>query len=201
MQKEDIIKYCYESFLKAFATVDPEVHFIIDKPTFKIIKLLEKCPFKNTMHTVKIDGWYEGNIYTFHKQLDAAAQHDGKVMFLEDDYMFLENAGSVLDSALDTLEFITPYDHPALYTEFTEKRNVIIAGGHHFQNVTSTTLTFATHGKLIKRLIDKMKSFNIADSPMWQEITKEYQLYAPIPSLATHMEQPYLAPVIDWGYL
>jgi hypothetical protein len=45
-----------------------------------------------------------------------------------------------------------------------------------------------------------MKLFGWADEPMWKEITKDHSLVQAVPSLATHMETPYLAPNIDWNF-
>lgn len=193
MTKMETVKTCYKSVLKAF----PNAHitFIIDKPNVEIMELVEECPNKHDYEIFHFESWNDGNVGTFHRQLDLA-QDMGKVLLLEDDYFFIPDAETIIENALDEFEFITPYDHPGYYTEAEHdyKREVELAGGRHWQTVSSTCLTFASTGERIKAVIDTMKKFGWQDHFMWLELTQEHKLWSPIPSVATHMEVEYLAP-------
>jgi hypothetical protein len=200
LSKMELVKYCYESVITAFPR--SEITFLVDKPNLELINLIDSCPNLHTIATFHFGSWDEGNIGTFHNQLDLAVKDGGKVLLLEDDYFFLPGAEYIIENALDKLEFLTPYDHPGYYTEdiHNYKREIIVAGGHHWQTITSTTLTFATTSKALENVIETMKKYGWQDHNMWLEITKNHKLYSPIPSLATHMESPYLAPAINWGF-
>lgn len=203
MDKSQLVQTCYNSFITAFMDVQPRVTFLIDKPTLDLVKLADACPFQHDIEIFHFNDFNEGNIGTFHRQLDLAENMD-KVLFLEDDYYFLPDAGSTINLALDTLEIITPYDHPGYYTEdvhVCRGKQVKLAAGHHWQDVLSTCLTFACKGSFIKEEKETMKKFGWADHPMWCELTQWHTLWSPIPTLATHMEVEYLSPNIRWGFM
>lgn len=202
MDKSQLVQTCYNSFITAFMDVQPHVTFLIDKPTLDLVKLADACPFQHDIEIFHFGDFNEGNIGTFHRQLDLAENMD-KVLFLEDDYYFLPDAGKIINEALEVFDFLTPYDHPGYYNEPVHhyKREVEVAVGRHWQTVISTCLTFAGHGNTIKGIKDVMKDFGWADHPMWVEITKHYKLWSPIPSLATHMEVEYLSPNVSWGFM
>jgi len=201
LSKLEIVKLCYQSFLEAFKDLEIlYVTFILDKPTKELRKIIKDFPFDHNVIEFNEDGWQKGNETTFHAQIDLASRMAGKVMFLEDDYFFLPKSGVIIDEALEDLEFVTPYDHPGYYSEKEHdyERDVYLIANHHWQSVISTCLTFATHSKFIRQHGELMKKFGTADHPMWKEITKNTYLWSPMPSLATHMETPFLAPIIKW---
>lgn len=197
MSKMELIKVCFDSVIKAFPNA--EYTFLIDKPSVEIVDLADSCPRPHSIETTHHEDWGTGNMMSFRRQLEIAVGLD-KVLLLEDDYYFNEGSGEIIESALDELQFLTPYDHPGYYTEdiHSYKRHVRMAGNHHWQNVTSTCLTFASKGEHIKRVKGTMEEFGWADHPMWSELTKLYDLWSPIPSLATHMETPFIAPKMEW---
>jgi hypothetical protein len=199
--KQGLIECCYPSFLKAFEKIRPQVVFILDKPNPWLVDLVSSCPFPHQIESYAYPDLSQGNTQTFHRQLDLAADMD-KVFFLEDDYYLLPECGEALEKAIDELEVVTPYDHPGYYSEQQHDypRTVKVVGNHHWQTVSSTCLTFATIGKFIKQEIDCMKKYGWADHPMWLDLTQRHKLWAPIPSLATHMEIEVLAPVVDWWH-
>lgn len=195
--KMKLVEACFTSVMKAF---DCEFHFIIDKPTVELVNLVKTCSHPYTMEILHTQGWMEGNEASYFRQLDVASEREDSVMLLEDDYYLLPNAGRKIEEALKELTFITPYDHPGYYTETKHKylRKVVNVGDHHWQKVIDTTLTFgASSGRIIKDNIDKFKSNSVWDEHIWETLG-EYELWSPIPSLATHMETPYLSPVIKW---
>lgn len=198
--KLNLILTCFQSFVQAFESVHPKVWFLVDKPNDKLMEIVEGCPFPYKVETFRFGDWGSGNEGTFKRQVEIAAELEGKVFFLEDDYYLLPEAGKVIAEALDTLEVLTPYDHPGYYTEegHRYRREIKIASNRHWQTVKDTTLTFATHADMVRQEIEVMKSCGWVDIKLWVELSKRHQLWAPIPSLATHMETPYLSPVINW---
>jgi hypothetical protein len=198
----DLVRYCFISVMRAFRKVDCKFTFLLDKPNTELIDLVNTCDRDYKISTSNIPDWSEANKQTFHKQLDIAEKCLDKVFFLEDDYYILPKAGPIIHDMLDNCDFLTPYDHPGYYTEETHnyKRDVIFENGRHWQTVISTCLTFGTHSSIIRCEKKRMKEYGWSDHPMWCDLTKDYKLYSPIPSLATHMETEFLSFGINWKW-
>lgn len=194
--KYNLVKYCFKSFLKAFEGVEYKLIVLLDKPNPQFRRLFRGHEVIESFH----GDFNEGNIKSFHKQIDLALEHKDSFFFIEDDYYFLPNAGRVLSNV--SLPFWTPYDHPGYYTEDTHRydREVLI-DGWHWQSIISTTLTFGGTFEALEQELNTMKRYGWADHPMWCDITQRVKLYAPIPSLATHMETEHLANLIKWPFL
>lgn len=189
LDKQGLIKLCMDSFVEAFKSVEPFIYFIIDKPTIELVELCDNIPLDHEMEILHTDDWNSGNIASFHRQVDIARETDDDVFFLEDDYFFLPNAGEKMLEGLKKYEYVSPYHHPS-----KEPKSDVIDG---WQLIPSTTLTFATNPKYLPKDI---KEFGWAEEQIWAEIWKNYRLAQPIPSLATHMETPFLAPSVDWNF-
>lgn len=204
--KIPLIKACFNSFKEAFKDVKPAVHFILDNPTDELYYFLKgECPFDYVIEEHEHSTMEGGNQATYFRQLDLASQTEDKVFLLEDDYFFLSMAGKVIENALDTLDIVTPYDHPQYYVEQPHldfNRQIRLVDNHHFSTTPDTTLTFATTGKIIKENIELFKSHSFWDAHMWREIREktDLKLWYPIPSLATHMESDFLSPSINWEF-
>jgi hypothetical protein len=108
----------------------------------------------------------------------------------------------IINKALDDLEFITAYDHPRYYDEDRHqyKREVRLAGGHHWQTVISTTHSFAGRKKSLVEEFRLIKSYGYDDHGMWCDVTKRKKLWAPIPSLSTHCEVGQISPNVKWPF-
>lgn len=196
--KMKLVEACFTSVMKAF---DCEFHFIIDKPTVELVNLVKTCSHPYTMEILHTQGWMEGNEASYFRQLDIASEREDSVLLLEDDYYFLENAGSKIEKALKELKYITPYDHPGYYYEekHSYPKTVKIIGDHHWMSIIDTTLTFGVQsGKLIKENMKAFKSHSVWDEHMWSELNET--VWCPVPSLATHMETPYIAPCVVWPF-
>ncbi len=200
--KFELVKTCFNSFLKAFQDVDCKLVILLDKPTMEFRELFKGFEVEETYYS----NFTEGNIYSFHRQIDLANESKDNFFFIEDDYFFLPSSGKIIEKALTDPDmingFLTPYDHPGYYSEETHnyKKEVKLLGGHHFQSVISTTLTFGGKYKSLVNEAQTMKKYGWTDHPMWCDITQRVPLYAPIPTLATHMETPYLAPGVNWSF-
>lgn len=200
--KYELVKKCFTSFKNAFKNVDCRLIVLIDKGNDK---------FNNIFKGEKIEQSYYpnfnlGNVGTFHRQIDIALCHEDNFLFVEDDYLFTPKAGKVIKTILDDYKdtepfFITPYDHPDYYTQskFDYKREVKLIAGNHWQMIGSTTLTFGGKYEALLSEYKTMKKYGWVDEKMWSDVTQRYKLYSPIPSLATHTEVEFLAPVVKWS--
>lgn len=187
--KEKLIEFCFTSFLEAFKDIDYKLKVLIDKPNTAMRNLFEDYDTEETFYPT----FGEGNIKSFHRQIDLALTSD-LFLFVEDDYYFLPESGPKLLKAIKEFDFVTPYDHPGYYTEEIHKyKREVEYLDHHWTTVISTTLTFGGNGETLRKEAKTMKEYGWADHPMWVDITKRRKLWCPIPSLATHMETPHLA--------
>lgn len=191
--KYNLVKKCFGSFIEAFKGYKPII--LLDKPNEEFRELFKGYEVIESFHP----DFTSGNVGTFHKQIDLALEAKEDFFFVEDDYFFLPDSGKKIVEAIKELPFVTPYDHPGYYFEDTHdyKRNIKLIGNQHWQTIISTTLTFGGQYQALKEVHEKMRTYGWADHPMWVDVIKEYALWSPIPTLATHMETPHLAPGID----
>lgn len=165
-----------------------------------------------------------GNRNTFLRSLRLVEEmpSDGFAYFAEDDYLYLPDALPGLRLAatmLPDVEYFTLYDHLDRYTRsddatFGRREFFRVAGGRHWRVVESTCNTFGgwvsvlrrdafLHGLFARagRTRDRM-AWRLVQGigPFFWKIPKR-RLMGPIPSLATHLEPPYLAPNVDWNTL
>lgn len=193
--KGELVRKCFASFKKAFEGVDYKLIVLLDKPNDEFRSIYQG----EEIEELHFNGFNDGNIGTFHRQIDLALQSEDRFLFLEDDYFFLPEAGKVISQI--TLPFFTPYLHPDYFTNsnFRFPKDVIF-DHHYWMSINSTTLTFGGSHQALVQEAETMKRYGWQDDPMWKEITTRQQLYTPIPTLATHMETPYLSLGVDWQF-
>lgn len=132
------------------------------------------------------------------------------VYFLEDDYMHVPGWVDIMKEGFTNInaEYMTLYDHkdkyflPA-YNNLTSK--VIATPSVHWRTTPSTTNTYACRFKTFKKHIlihreycDLEKGYTRDHDKflrLWQEGSN---LISCIPGYSTHVETPYLSPVVDW---
>jgi hypothetical protein len=106
----------------------------------------------------------------------------------------------MMEAALE-FDFISPYDHPDKYKEGMIPENIEYKqlGSQKWRTTDSTTSTFMARGSKVKEQLDLFRSYGWDDHKRWLDLgTKGYKLWTPLPSLATHMVEDYMAPGIDW---
>lgn len=197
--KFKLTKLCLDSFIKAFNKIRPKIFFLLDSCPEKYLQLIKDYKYPN-IEIINLKN--AGNLGSFYAQLELAKQLPDKnlIYFSEDDYYYLPNAGIKLIRALKFFDFITLYDHKDHYQKpFADKKVILeFKTGHHWRSHSSTCKTFGTRAKIIKKFFKLFKKYPFT-LPMWRELNKKnYLVFGPIPSLATHMVNRLLAPGIDW---
>jgi hypothetical protein len=145
---------------------------------------------------------------------------DGLAYLAEDDYLYLPEALPELVVAADTLsdcEYFTPYDHFDRYTRrddsrFGRRESIRVAGQRHWRTVDSTCSTYLSRVSTMRtdaRIhIAVCYTGRVRDRPVWRLMQgigpffwklPKRRLLGPIPSLATHLDGRYIAPLIDWA--
>jgi hypothetical protein len=127
------------------------------------------------------------------------------IYIAENDYAYVHgwiHKIKELFDAYEDLDYVTLYDHndkynPIMYPNLATY--LFITKSHHWRITPSTT------GSVIfgKRILDEdfdIHSVNCSDFGRYEFLrtNRNRNVLSPIPSLATHCEVEWLAPVIDW---
>jgi hypothetical protein len=141
------------------------------------------------------------------------------VLFQEDDYLHLPGSYQALIEALERgFPYVTLYDAPDKYIpanyggnpyideDGADATKVYLTKSRHWRITNSTTMTFACRVRTLRE-----------DMPIWEKWTSgthphDFQTFlelrekgrfvvSPIPSLSTHCEIGWLAPLIDWSQI
>lgn len=166
-----------------------------------------------------------GNAASFLFAIAGAQKFDAHelVYFVEDDYLHVPEALVKLMECVQCAQadYFTLYDHPVRYFPdsnpnadwHSESNRILITKSHHWRTVESTCMTFAARaGTLVQDSAIFLQHMKPGRSPEDRELFRHLQglgkyrsdspmrvLIGPVPSLATHCEEPWLAPVIDWN--
>lgn len=149
--------------------------------------------------------------------MDAALQLSAneQVYFVEDDYFHLENSRAILLEGLERAHYITLYDHPDKYIpaqmggnplidlDGAEDTKVFLTANRHWKLTNSTTMTFATTVQTLTEDQTVWRQFTSGTYPRDFNCFIELRnmgrtLASPIPTLSTHCEVEWVAPLVQW---
>jgi hypothetical protein len=209
------------SLIKAIKEYKGEIslHIIYDgKPANKdLVKLARSA---GTFEVINL----ENNSGSFRYAYQLALKFDKEdiVYFVEDDYFHLPAAIKELKFAFDNIcpDYLTLYDHPVRYAEdykfgldLPTKTEIFFAGNHHWRHQESTCMTFASKVETLQEDKELFWRYTNQEVPEDRELFRRLlgltgyekgspcrSLIGPMPSLATHLHVPWLAPGIDWEY-
>lgn len=138
---------------------------------------------------------------------------DDIIYFCEDDYFHVDGWTHILREGF-TLnpDWVTLYDHHDKYgilPMYHKLRSQIFVTEHtHWRVVPNTTNTYACKYKTFIKYIDIQKKYCdlvekwTKDSYKFAELESiGSTLISTIPGWSTHMEPPYMSPVVDWDSL
>lgn len=189
--KYEQTKRCLQEFL---ATKPEKIIFLLD--SYEDQSLFEP-------HGEIINCTGLGNIGTFHKQLEIASDINEDVFFVEDDYLWVPDTFRHMKEAIETLDFVSPYDHPGHYLEprFDQRYEMRLIGGRTYREAPSNTLTFAMRNYIAKKTRNTMFRFGISDHPMFEYLRNDMYLrmWNPVPSFATHLVRGLESPNVNWN--
>lgn len=194
-------QFCLRSFVTAFRDVKPKMIFIADycgKEYDEIIASIVPFPFE-IVYTA------EGQNATALRQYDMAYKDKDKdeiVLFQECDYLYRPSVGKQMVEAIEHFGLFSPYDHPDFYTRFDihdEVNRIELFNNNHYRTAKRNTMTFGMRRDFFERHYKTLMKHGYLDGPVWDEM-REFggQLHTPIPAMATHMAENYMAPAIPW---
>ena len=206
---------CLKNALDRFNPVEVDWHIMCDNCCEETMKwIYEFCD----KYGVKRENVYEVSVghgagtfrLVYEKSL--SLPDNDVVYFLENDYLHRKDSLKALKNAFSktTCDYATLYDHPDkyednyLYSSYYKDSRTFYDGEFFWQKILSTTMTFASRVKTLKK--DKKYFWK------WTNTKHPYDLYifidlrrhhrlmiSPIPGLSTHGERAYLSPNVDWA--
>src|SRR3990167_1532609 len=191
--KWKLVEMCHNSFLKAGGNNYPTTYIIDSCDCGKIFKEWGEIVEINTHNK-------NASLLTAY---DVASKLNDKILFIEDDYLWRPDTISLIDTALDVLPVLSPYDHPGHYTEdrFDHRYEIKLIGNQTYRTCPSNTHTFSIQSEVFKQNMEMMKKYGVKDHEMFTELNKVAQLWCPIPSFATHLAVGCLSPNVNWTEL
>lgn len=147
---------------------------------------------------------------------------DSFVYFVEDDYLHTLDSLTALQSAachFARTTYLTLYDHPIRYaTDYkfgldlpTLSPRIELVENRHWRTQESTCMTFGGTAATVQEDMAIFERYLSTDVPADRELFRRLQglvsyedgspcreLFGPVPSLATHCHDPWLAPAVDW---
>lgn len=191
-------KLCLKSFINAFSDLKPKVVFLADHVSD--YSYLEEFPWEYEIIKTK-DGQNQAMINSY----EIASKVDDYVLFHECDYLYKDVCGKTFLRALRELKLVSPYDHLNFYKDpnlHSENCKIKLVDNHHFRSTERNTMTWGCHSNIVKENLDMLNGHGYLDGQVWYDLKdKGYELYVPIPSMATHMVRDWLAPGVNWEEL
>lgn len=147
-----------------------------------------------------------GNKESFLTQFDMALEDNPEyVYFAEDDYLYRPHAMfHMMHFAKSAYAFWQPYDHLDRYVRDDNRDDgrvtMQVVRDHHWRTVESACMTYGAPIGLLRGVEEYVRWHACTGRHFWYPVLDMgLTLWAPVPSLATHLECGHIAPCLDWG--
>jgi hypothetical protein len=198
--KKRLNKMCLKSFVNAFKDLQPQIFFFCDHcddPEMTDYMIQSVVPWKFSTEYMNV-----GINQTMLISYELAKNYNDYVLFQECDYLYRPGIGRTFFDALNNFKVVSPYDHKNFYIDETlhsKDIKIDLVSNHHFRTTERNTMTWGCHGNLILKYYDIFVKHGYLDSQLWYDLKDEgIQMWVPIPAMATHMADGWLAPGVDW---
>jgi hypothetical protein len=197
--KYELNAFCLRSFIKGMADLEPKIHFILDKCPIAYDGMLETyVPWEYEMEHTNLG--INGSML---RAYNLAGLSDEIVLLQECDYLYQPKVGKLLESAIEKLRLVSPYDHLNFYRDrniHSATCDITLVKNHHFRTTERNVMTWGATPDYFARNIDLLEKYGYLDSDIWYDLKdRDEKLWVPIPSLATHMHKDFLAPGVEWS--
>jgi len=203
---------CLKNATEVFKDADWSI--IADNISSKTNDMIQRYKSRDCVNYVSV-----GNgARTFNIALDEALMYpdDEIIYFIENDYLHKPQSQKILEEGFNLgASFVSLYDHPDKYLEPSQGGNPYCDGGAedtrvhittncHWKITNSTTMTFATRVKTLKRVEPILRKYTSGTHPddfkMFLELRHNNELLiTSIPGYSTHGETSWLTPLTDWS--
>lgn len=221
INKETLIMTCYNSLTTSIKhcrenlgnKISINLHLIDDghQEEFNqnLIKLSEEKDIKVNYHKNE----NQGNRQSFLKCLELAKKSDDLAFFIEDDYLFEDNAieelilsYSRIATQLNEDITLSPTDY-YFYYDGLYKTSLMLGSHRKYRFVGETLMSFLTSKQIIEENYDLIKTVSSQENDPFElplhQLYEKSPCFAPIGSLAYHIDTiaPGLSPHADWKKL
>lgn len=192
--KDFILETCFKSFLEAGGD-KVELTVISDRLSEAHRKMFSKYG--------KLVDCEPGMVNSRNKSFSLGCEepNEDKIMFCEDDYLWVPGCLERLEQALDIIKLVSPYDHPAHYLEERFKyqgKKMVLFENQTFRQAPSNTHTFGCRASLVKQNREIFLN-TWGDHETFTKLGElGIEMYVPVPSWATHLVTGLLAPNVSW---
>jgi hypothetical protein len=120
---------------------------------------------------------------------------------LEDDYLHVSNALSVIKNTLNVWpHFAVSYDYPDRYRLNPEECMVILGHDRHWRTVNSSTMTILAKGYTWSKYIPELKqAAPTSNDQVFVDIFRITPCISPLPGLSSHMTEFHMTPLVSWS--
>lgn len=196
---------CFKNFIKSFhKTIFGDLNPISPDFISPMKIIADKCQDDTiamlSQTGIPIETTNYGNAGSLKHAIDLAiaeCDDDELVYFVEDDYLHLQTAPTLLEEGIKRADYVTLYDHPDKYTSQYnggEYSKVIKTASSHWRYTISTCMTFATKVKTLKEDLETWTKFTDGvhphDHQIFTELNKDKRrrLAVCIPGVACHCD-------------
>jgi hypothetical protein len=206
--------FSYEKCFEKLYDVDTvDLHVLIDGTRENHHFEIDGGFYYSNFNLTEFEGGSDANSFMFALDYVKKQNFDDEdiIYFVEDDYLHVEGWEEILQNVFDNfnIDYVTLYDHPDKYFAPMYKNleaSLLVTDKCHWRTTPSTCNTYAGKWKTFKKHWDIHYKFCLPEYThdgydhtkfitLWQNGSN---LISPIPSVSTHCEKDFLAPLIDW---
>lgn len=212
-------EYCLENIITNVITNQDNMLIIADCVEPHLLNFIKSKKTKN-IELLEQNFGSNGASFRFQLELASTFPDEQTVLLQEDDYLYLPSDwpyqtktsySQLFDEALKYADYVSAYDHPDKYlppsmggnsyisTDGIENTGIFKTKHSHWKFTNSTTCTFASKAKTVRKDLKIWKQFCKGDHPYdFQAFIalsiKGRKLATSIPGKATHSEENCLSP-------
>lgn len=212
---------CLQNFLTQFNNPDDKMFLYLDGVFDNTYERYKAKAQDYSIEVVRSSGGNSAGGFRVVFEEALKLDDDELVYFMEDDYAHLPDSRKVLLEGLERSHYVTLYNHPDKYIpaskggnpfiddDAAEATKVFVTDSSYWMMTNSTTMTFATHVKILREDEEVWRKFTEGSYPQDMKIFLELRkkgrtLVQPIPTKATHCEPQWAAHlhgtgVTDWN--
>ena len=193
-----------------------EVTVYVDRVIPETRKFLDEYAEMTGLQLVDIDGGSSAASWRIVRDAALELPDNEVVYFVEDDYLHLDGSRTCLLEAIERADYVTLYDAPDKYVpasmggnpfiedDGADPTRVILTKSSHWRLTNSTTMTFACRVGTLRADNEIWKKYTDGSHPHDFQAFLELRaagraLISPIPTLSTHCEPAWAAPLVDWS--
>jgi hypothetical protein len=205
INKTDMIRRCWKS-LQANVTKEDTIFIIHDAVSDETLDWLLDTANTSKINFVAVEphSWdYHLHTVTLINVLEeqCVKYPDDLHYILEDDYLHVDNALSVIKNTLGSWNhFAVSYDYPDRYNLNPEPCMVVLGYDRHWRTINSSTMTVLAKGTTWSKYMTELKqAAPTSNDQVFLNIFSKEPCLSPLPGLSSHMTEFHITPLVSWS--